>query len=228
MAEPGAENKLKVFISYSRRDDAFAQELVTGLELIGFDPYLDKHDIAAGEDWEARLGRLIEAVDTVVFIISPDAIASERCAWEVARTVALKKRLLQVVWRAVEEAQVPRSLTRLNYIFFDKPHAFAPSLSALATALRTDPEWIRRHTQLGEGALRWDTNRRRDAFLIRGEELISAKDWLKAQPNDAPEPGILTREFIQASEDAEIGREKGAEGRGRCAEARGAGATGHS
>jgi hypothetical protein len=28
--------------------------LLAGLELVGFDPYLDKHDIAAGEDWEAR------------------------------------------------------------------------------------------------------------------------------------------------------------------------------
>jgi len=31
---------------------------------VGFEPYLDRHDIAAGEDWEARLGRLIEAADT--------------------------------------------------------------------------------------------------------------------------------------------------------------------
>jgi TIR domain len=52
---------------------------------VGFEPYLDKHDIAAGEDWETRLGRLIEAADTVVYVISPDAVASERCAWEVDR-----------------------------------------------------------------------------------------------------------------------------------------------
>ena len=48
--EPG---RLKVFISYSRS----AQELLAALRLAGFEPYLDKHDIAAGE---ARLGRLIE------------------------------------------------------------------------------------------------------------------------------------------------------------------------
>ena len=40
-------------------------------------------DIAAGEDWEGRLGCLNEAADTVLFVISPDAVASERCAWEV-------------------------------------------------------------------------------------------------------------------------------------------------
>jgi hypothetical protein len=54
--------------------------------------------IAAGEDWEVRLGRLMEGADTVVFVISPDSVASERCAWEVERTVKLKKRLLPIVW----------------------------------------------------------------------------------------------------------------------------------
>jgi hypothetical protein len=94
MAEAGAE-KLKVFISYSRRDAAeFADELVAGLELAGFAPFLDRHDIAAGEDWEARLGGLIVQSDTVVYVISPEAIRSERCGWEVEKTLAQSKRLL--------------------------------------------------------------------------------------------------------------------------------------
>ena len=60
MADAGAGEKLKVFISYSRRDStAFADELVAGLEYGGFAPFLDRHDIAAGEDWEARLGGLL-------------------------------------------------------------------------------------------------------------------------------------------------------------------------
>jgi hypothetical protein len=121
------DRKLKVFISYSRKDEDFAQDLLAGLELVGFEPYLDKHDVAAGEDWEARLGRLIEAADTVVYVISPDAVASERCAWEVERTVALKKRLLPIVWRRMDEAQVPPRLKQLNYIFFDKPLMSVPS-----------------------------------------------------------------------------------------------------
>ena len=76
----------------------------------------DKHDIAAGEDWEARLGRLIESAATVVFVISPDAVASKRCAWEVERTVTLKKRLLPIVFRRVEEAQVPPRLKQTTAI----------------------------------------------------------------------------------------------------------------
>src|SRR5262245_65526231 len=94
MPDAGSGEKLKVFISYSRRDSSdFADELVGGLELAGFAPFLDRHDIAAGEDWEARLSGLIGQADTVVFVVSPEAVKSERCTWEVDRTAALSKRL---------------------------------------------------------------------------------------------------------------------------------------
>ena len=205
MAKVGIAEKtqLKVFISYSRKDEDFAQELLAGLELVGFQPYLDKHDIAAGEDWEVRLGRLIETADTVVFIISPDAVTSERCAWEVDRTITLKKRLLPIVWRRVDETLVPLRLKQLNYIFFDRPLMSVPSLTALATALQTDIEWVREHTRVGDAALRWHARGRAEALLLRGEELAVAKAWLAAQPQYAPEPTLLHHEFINASEDAE-------------------------
>ena len=198
--------KLKVFISYSRKDEEFAQELLAGLEAIGCEPYLDKRDIVVGEAWEARLGRLIEASDTVVFVISPDAVKSDRCTWEVDRTCELKKRLLPIVFRSVEAAQVPTRLKQLNYIYFDKPFSFGPSLAALAIALKTEISWVREHTRIGEAALRWDTRDRADALLYRGQELGAAKTWLSAQPIYAPEPTALQLSFIKTSEDAEAAR----------------------
>jgi hypothetical protein len=73
-----AGEKLKVFISYSRKDSTFAEDLVAALEACGFAPFLDKHDIAPGEPWEARLGRLILQSDTLAFVISPDSVSSDR------------------------------------------------------------------------------------------------------------------------------------------------------
>lgn len=209
MADAGAvgDSKLKVFISYSRRDEDFAQELLAGLQFASFDAYLDKRDIAAGEDWEARLSRLIETADTVVFVISPDAVASERCAWEVEKAVSLKKRMLPVVWRRVDETQVPPRLRQLNYIFFDRPLMSVPSLTALTTALTTDLGWIREHTRIGEAARRWNTKGRAEALLFRAEELTAAKAWLASPPKYAPEPTLLHHEFIKAGEDAEQARD---------------------
>jgi hypothetical protein len=49
-------DKLRVFVSYSRNDVEFADQLVAGLEACGFDPILDRHGISGGEDWQQRLG----------------------------------------------------------------------------------------------------------------------------------------------------------------------------
>ena len=61
MSIPSDFERLKVFISYSRKDSAFAEDLLLALEAAGFDPYLDKHDIVPGEPWEERLDRLVQA-----------------------------------------------------------------------------------------------------------------------------------------------------------------------
>src|SRR5262249_47662921 len=133
----------------------------------------------------------------------------KRCAWEVDRTATLKKRLLPIVFRRVDEAleaQVSPLLKQLNYIFFDRPLAFIPSLKTLAEALRTDIEWVREHTRIGEAALRWDARGRAEALLFRGDELAVAKTWLASQPKFALEPTLLHHEFIKAAEDAEAAR----------------------
>jgi hypothetical protein len=66
--------KLNVFISYSRDDLAFADQLDAGLGLAGIGTTIDRHGISAGEDWENRLGALIRDSDTVVFVLSPSRL----------------------------------------------------------------------------------------------------------------------------------------------------------
>jgi WD40 repeat protein len=212
MNDAGAGEKLKVFISYSRKDSAaFADELVAGLEYGGFAPFLDRHDIVAGEEWEARLGGLIEQSDTVVFIVSPEAIKSDRCVWEVDKTLALSKRLLPVVHIAVPDSLIPEKLSRLQFVRFDAGRGVTRPLQELADALRQDLNWIREHTRLGEIATRWDTRGRPESLLLRGDDIDAAKKWMAARNAAAPEITDAQRAFIRASEEAEaaqVGKER--------------------
>jgi TIR domain-containing protein len=172
MTNVGTGEKLKVFISYSRRDSAaFADELLAGLEVAGFAPFLDRHDIAAGEDWEARLGGLIRQSDTVVFVVSPEAVKSERCTWEVDRTIELSKRLLPVSFKPVPEHDIPEKLSRLQFVRFNEGRGITRPLAELAEALRQDLDWIREHTRLGELATRWDGRGRPESLLLRGDDI---------------------------------------------------------
>jgi WD40 repeat protein len=193
----------KVFISYSRADLGFADELVAALGLSAeFEILFDRIGIGHGEEWRGRLGRLIVESDTVVFILSPDSVASEVCAWEIDEARRLSKRIIPVLWRAVDFAKVPAGLSAINAVPFDGERAVS-GLPKLITALNSDLAWLREHTRLGERAADWEGSGRASAYLLRGAALGAARDWLAARPANAPETTESQRVFIQASEEEE-------------------------
>src|SRR5215468_5286581 len=96
-AKPQA--KAKVFISYSRKDMAFADRLEAALKARGVEPLIDRSEIYAFEDWWKRIQDLIAKADTVVFVISPDAVISDVCHKEVDFAASLNKRFAPVVCR---------------------------------------------------------------------------------------------------------------------------------
>jgi WD40 repeat protein len=207
MKETAIARKTRVFVSYSRGDLAFADELVVGLEMHGFEALIDRHAIAAGEDWQKRLGSLILAADTVVFVLSPDSVASDICAWEVAESERLSKRILPVLGRPIDFSdRVPRGLRQRNAIRMDGGRVIS-GLRELVNALDTDLEWLREHTRLAERAAQWHAADHADERLLRGKELAEAKAWLDRKPRSAPDPTDLQHAYISASEDSETARE---------------------
>src|SRR5215510_10866253 len=111
-------SKLRVFISYSRDDLKFADQLDAALNACGFECSIDRQGISGGEDWKRRLGDLIRDADTVVFVLSPSSARSEVCAWEVEEAARLHKRIFPVNCRPLEGASPPQRLRDLNYVFF--------------------------------------------------------------------------------------------------------------
>ncbi|MCW5665326.1 MAG: TIR domain-containing protein [Piscinibacter sp.] len=201
-------DRLRVFLSYARADGAaLADELVAGLELLGFEPVIDRRDIAAAEDWEQRLDALIRDADTVLFLLSERSLQSPRCAWEVERALALSKRIVPVTVQPVAEAAVPVALRRLNFIDFGAGQSFTRALGRLAEALRVDLAWIREHTRLAALAARWAERGRDEALLLRGGELQAAQDWIALWHAGAPPPTDAQRALIAASAEANAARD---------------------
>ncbi len=205
------DRAIRVFVSYSRRNASVAERLALDLDGSGFEAFLDKHDILPGEPWQERLRRLIEGSDSVVFLLSPESVASEVCDWEVNEAERIGKRLIPVVIGDVAAEKVPRRLTRLNYIFMRSEAEEADGLGKLRSALRTDIEWIREHTRIGELALDWQEKGRPKDRLKRGRALTAAESWLASRPREAPEVTELQRDYIlesRRSELAEFSRER--------------------
>jgi TPR repeat protein len=198
--------KLRVFISYSRDDLNFADQLDAALNAYGFECLIDRHDISGGEDWKRRLGNLISEADTIVFVLSPSSARSPICDWEVEEAARLNKRILPVNCRPLEGASPPPRLRELNYIFFyEEPKipgsGFGTGLANLVTALNTDFDWLREHTRYLQRAIEWDTGGRPANRLLSGNDIHAAKAWAAARPKSAPEPTALQLDFIRASEE---------------------------
>ena len=204
---------LKVFVSYSRADVSFADQLVLALEDKGFDPILDRHDISGAENWRERLGKLILSADAVAFVLTARSAASEICSWEVDEAVRLGKRIIPITHESVAGVTPPKALSELNWIpFYADPaipgSGFYYGVKRLMEALSIDLDWLRAQTRYSERALEW-AKEKPDDLLLRGEALKEAEAWQARSPAGS-QPPELVRDYLAASGDAEQHRQAAA------------------
>ena len=120
----------------------------------------------------------IEAVDTFVLVLTPDSVASVICGREIAHAAAHNKRMVPIVARDVNAAEVPEALAKLNWIFCRESDVFDAATDTLITALDTDLDWFRSHTRLLTRALEWEAKGKNNSFVLRGDDLRAAELWL--------------------------------------------------
>jgi len=193
-----------VFISYSRKDIAFARLLHQALIENGLETWIDWQDIPPSADWLAEVYQAIEEADAFVFVISETSLTSEICSLEIAHAHQHNKRLIPIVIKDVDAEQVPRELSVLNWIFFEEAgDRFEGAMEDLVTAITVDQVWVKGHTRFENRALDWERKDRDRGLLLRGTDLNEAEAWLAGSAGKDPQPTALQTEFILKSrEDA--------------------------
>ncbi len=193
-------DKLKAFISYSRKDAEFAERLFAALEARGIDAIIDRRDLPLIEEWQKELLGFIRGADAVIFVITPNSVGSQWCSWEISQVAGLNKRIAPVVAADLPpDLKPPEAVSKLNYVFFTGDNDFEGQIDQLAKALNTDMGWVKEHTRLGEAARRWDERKRTSALLLRGQDIAAAEKWVITRPREAPRPTELHGEYIHAS-----------------------------
>ncbi len=134
--EPPRDAVKDVFISYSRRDMAFARRLVDQLTDLGLDSWVDWAGIPFSAAWLEEIRSGIDEAQNFVFLITPDSLRSRVCHLEIEYARQTQKRIIPIFrreldlqalddfWNSVEWGATARSnyqtLNRYNYIFFRK------------------------------------------------------------------------------------------------------------
>jgi WD40 repeat protein len=201
VVDTSAGETVRAFLSYSRKDLAFARRLGTALDAHGVEAFVDISDIQAFEDWWTRTEALIRNSEAIVFVISPNSIQSPTCLKELQYAEMLNKRLAPVILKQVEPSMIPENLRRLNFVSFEEDERFESELQKVVTALRTDIAWLRKHTELGELAYRW-SSAKAGGLLLRPPLLEEAEAWIASRPRGAPHATSVTRDFIALSRSA--------------------------
>ncbi|HEY5777813.1 MAG TPA: TIR domain-containing protein [Terrimicrobiaceae bacterium] len=198
-----------VFISYSRKDKEFVQQLDEALKRRGREAWVDWEGIRPTEEFMRAIYGAIEAADTFVFVLTPDSIASVVCGREIAHAAAHNKRMVPVVARDVNAADVPEALAKLNWIFCRETDDFAKAIETLITALDIDLAWVHAHTRLLTRAIEWEAKGKNNSFVLRGDDLRDAEQWLAQAGTDKErQPTALQTGYIIASRKAAANRQR--------------------
>ncbi|MFO8035832.1 MAG: toll/interleukin-1 receptor domain-containing protein [Anaerolineales bacterium] len=191
-----------VFISYSRKDIAFAKKLHAGLGEADLDIWIDWEDIPPSADWMEEIQGAIEGSDAFIFIISARSANSKTCSGEVTFAAENNKRLIPIVIDDIAPGDVPPFVAALNWIFFREEDDFDTSLTLLLEAIHTDQAWVKAHTRYQTRALEWDRSDRAAAFRLHGSDIEEAERWLTGAEGKDPSPTELQRAYILASRQA--------------------------
>jgi WD40 repeat protein len=226
-----------IFISYSRKDIAFARLIRASLQSSGLDTWIDWDRIPVGERWWDEICQAIERTHIFMFIISGSSMGSPVCRDEINQALKNHKRIIPILVDHLAPEAVHKfvpELPELNWVIFEKDHLFQiaenqqaqsgppedrlvalpklpqfeQAMARLSEAIHTDWDWVKSHTQLQVDALRWSNKGRDASYLLRGSALEDAEGWLSRAGGHDPQPTLLQSQFITASRLEETRRQR--------------------
>ncbi len=162
----------QVFISYQRIDGDFARQVREQLMSHGVRTWMDQYDIPAGAYWPDEIDAGLAASDTVVGIVSPDAVSSRNVKNEWDWALEHNKPLVLLMRRPTD---VPHRYVSINFLDATDPDPAAvlrgllqmlgvPAVTQEPAAATQVTVATPRHSPLTRGA------RRRVKPLVLGRE----------------------------------------------------------
>jgi WD40 repeat protein len=197
-----------IFISYSRKDIAYARLLHESLKENEFETWIDWQDIPPSTDWLREVYTAIETANTFIFILSGSSTISDICKLEIEHAKKNNKRLIPILIDDVDPKNVHPVLAAINWIFSRTQDEFQPAIQNLIEAIQTDYDWVKAHTRLQMRALEWERTGNDKSFLLQGTDLDQAENWISVAAEKEPEPTLLQTRYIQSSRQEAVKKQR--------------------
>jgi hypothetical protein len=108
-----------VFISYSRRDAAFSEDLRERVQAAGFDVWMDSI-LPAGFDWRQEIDAAIRQSFVILVVISPDSKVSEYVTYEWAFGLGLGVKVIPLLVQPTELHPRLESVQHIDFLDSDR------------------------------------------------------------------------------------------------------------
>jgi TIR domain len=104
-----------IFMSYSRRELGFVDDLVSKLEGRKYNVWLDYRALVPGAPWGAQIEKGLSDSDTVLLVVSKAALASKYVTSEWHHFLEAKQRVILLIFEAVD---LPKELEKYEWVDF--------------------------------------------------------------------------------------------------------------
>jgi WD40 repeat protein len=180
-----------IFLSYSRSDASAAVALHKALTDRGHVVWRDQSDLPEASLFREEITAAIARSDIFLLAISAASLRSVECRKEFEQARDLPKRIIPLSIDGSTPADAPPDLADINWIVQDDR-----TLERIDAAIRTDLQYLQRHTRFLIGAREWE---RDQGAVLRGATLLEAKEWLAQAAGKEPAVSAQQRQLIDAS-----------------------------
>jgi hypothetical protein len=104
-----------IFMSYSRRELGFVDDLVSKLEGEGYNVWLDYRVLVPGTSWKDQIDKGLNHSDTVLLVVSKASLASKYVTLEWQHFLETNKRVILLIFEAVD---LPPELEKYEWVDF--------------------------------------------------------------------------------------------------------------
>ena len=132
---------MKVFISYSSKDEALATKIVESLEEAGLDAWYKKREILPGDNWAEKIASGLKESNAMVVLVTNDALESDAVVDNISYALnepVFSKRLIPVIVGDSDDFldKMPWIFKRLHTVTLSKDGKNEEQFKQIAQALK--------------------------------------------------------------------------------------------
>ncbi len=134
---------MQVFISYSRENVTFAEQLYQDLSDYDLKIWMDMHSIQHGANWDAEVQKGLDGSDLMIVLLSPASVSSQNVADEWSYFLEKNKSIVPLM---IAPCDVPFRLSRRQRVDFTANYqsGFQELIRAIGSPHLIDPESTQR------------------------------------------------------------------------------------